>query len=100
MTAPAIHPDAIDAALPDFDADVACESVPACDRSAVWRVRVHGFRPPYERCANHTLCLCNTHQSEQRDKIEAILRDGPFQCRGCGRVSRLVSDVLLSVVAL
>ncbi|QFG13486.1 tail fiber protein [Gordonia phage Powerball] len=100
MTAPAIHPDAITDALPNFDADVACEWGKDCDRPAVWRVHVHGFRPPYEECANHTLCLCNTHQSEQRDRIEAILHDGPFRCRGCGRVSRLVSEVLLSVVAL
>ncbi|QLF84198.1 hypothetical protein SEA_PYTHEAS_58 [Gordonia phage Pytheas] len=101
MTAPAIHPEAIAAALPDLDADVACEfGDDNCDQPAVWRVRVHGFRPPYQECANHPLCLCDTHQVVQRDKVENILRPGPFRCTGCGRICRQVSDVILSVVAL
>ncbi|AMS03369.1 tail fiber protein [Gordonia phage Yeet412] len=101
MSAPAIHPAAIDAALPDFDADVACEfGNDNCDQPAVWRVRVHGFLPSSPECANHTLCLCDTHQVVQRDKIENILWPGPFRCTGCERICRQVSDVILSVVAL
>lgn len=101
MGAPAIHPAAIDAAPPDFDAEVACEfGDNNCNQPAVWRVRVHGFRPPSQKCANHTLCLCDTHQVVQSTKIENILRPGPFRCTGCERICRQVSDVILSVVAL
>ncbi|QNJ56284.1 hypothetical protein SEA_OHGEESY_55 [Gordonia phage Ohgeesy] len=100
MTAPAINPAAIDAALPDLDADVACEFGNECDRPAVWRVRVHGFRRPSQECANHALCLCDKHQVVQRDKIENILWPGPFRCAGCDRICRQVSDVIISVVAL
>ncbi|QAY17658.1 hypothetical protein SEA_MARTEENA_54 [Gordonia phage Marteena] len=100
MTAPAINPAAIDAALPDFDADVACEFGNECDRPAVWRVRVHDFRRPSQECANHALCLCDKHQVVQRDKIENILWPGPFRCAGCDRICRQVSDVILSAVAL
>ncbi|AWY04724.1 hypothetical protein PBI_EBERT_56 [Gordonia phage Ebert] len=100
MTAPAINPAAIDAALPDLNADVACEFGNECDRPAVWRVRVHGFRRPSQECANHALCLCDKHQVVQRDKIENILWPGPFRCAGCDRICRQVSDVIISVVAL
>ena len=101
MTAPAINPAAIDAALPDLDAEVACEfGDDSCDQPALWRVHVHGFRQPSQQCADHALCLCEPHRVVQRDKIKAILRLGPFRCTGCDRICCQVSDVIISVVAL
>ncbi|QMU19036.1 hypothetical protein [Gordonia rubripertincta] len=111
MTAPAIHPDAIDAALPDFDAVVACDIEflctkghrHRCDNPAVWRVRAHGYRSAQDpMCSTHTVIMCDEHLTELREMFEADLRDshGGLVCDGCRRPLRQVSDLLLSVVAL
>ncbi|AWN05074.1 hypothetical protein SEA_EASLEY_50 [Gordonia phage Easley] len=106
MTAPAIHPDAIDAALPDFDADVACEvqvvsTGEPCGASAVWRVRAHGFRSAQDlHCSIRTILMCDPCLNHLRDKVEEALADGPVRCSDCQKVIRQMSDALLSVVAL
>ncbi|UTN93569.1 hypothetical protein SEA_OREGANO_56 [Gordonia phage Oregano] len=104
MTAPAIHPDAITDALPDFDADVACEfDDEECDRPAVWRIRFHGVRRSTdESCGIHTVCMCDHHLNRERTLVEDLLRkySTGAECRHCGLVVRQVSDILFSVVAL
>lgn len=104
MTAPAINPTAIDAALPDFDADVACEVEVdgACDRPAEWRVRMHGRRRPSDQhCGTYTLCMCDSHLTNERTAVEYMLRKHrSVRCYGCGLVATQVSGIIFSVVAL
>ncbi|QDF17501.1 hypothetical protein SEA_PHROSTEDPHLAKE_58 [Gordonia phage PhrostedPhlake] len=102
MTAPAISPAAIDAALPDFDAVVACEVEVegGCDRPAEWRVRMHG--PKDHRCGTYTLCMCDTHLTLERTSLENMLRAARtgLHCCYCGLFVTQVSEAIFSVVAL
>ncbi|AZF98798.1 hypothetical protein SEA_MARIDALIA_59 [Gordonia phage Maridalia] len=109
MTAPAIHPDAIIAALPDLDADVACEMAThcpvghrhRCDEPAVWRVRAHGYRDVRDRvCGVHTFLMCGTHLTELRTVLEEVVRQGGRTCKDCGLRARSVADILREVSAL
>ncbi|QFP96664.1 tail fiber protein [Gordonia phage Denise] len=107
MTAPFIHPAAIDAALPDFDAEVACDflltvSDESCGNGAVWRVRAHGRRSPREtRCADHTILMCDPCLAYLIAQVGNELADEQaVLCGTCGRISTQVSDTILSVVAL
>lgn len=100
----AIHPDALLAAMPNLDAQVACEwGGVDCDEPAVWRVRVHGTRAPdVTRCGDHRLLLCDTHLAELRVRIDRLFQAirGGLYCAYCGFVADKVSDVIQSVVAL
>lgn len=106
MTAPTTQPEAIDAALPDFDADVACElpnksSGEPCGAPAVWWVRVHGFRHAQSvHCAVHNLLMCDPCLNYLRTKMENELSRGPMRCRSCGARVVAMSDIFKSVVAL
>lgn len=100
MTAPAIHPEAIDAALPDFDADVACEYDTECDMPAVWRVRAHGFHRHADTCSTQNVTVCNPCLTRMRHYVESEIGSTEFRCRGCHKPLLQVSDVILSVVAL
>ncbi|QOC55975.1 tail fiber protein [Gordonia phage Matteo] len=105
MTAPAINPAAIDAALPDLDAEVACE-VPddhdaMCGAPAVWRVRGHGTPGHrHERYAVQTVLMCDPCVTVLREQLADKLADGAVLCSICGQIFTQVSDVILSVVAL
>ncbi|AVI03686.1 hypothetical protein SEA_CONFIDENCE_56 [Gordonia phage Confidence] len=99
MTAPAIHPAAIDAALPDFDAEVRCEFYDECERPAVWRVVAHGVADEDEACSVRPYLMCDICLAEMRALIEETLRIEGY-CDSCGKTFRQVSDVILSVVAL
>ena len=103
----AIHPDALLAAMPKLDAQVACEidggGNEPCDRPAVWRMRFHGvIRYTDLRCGMHTVCICDDHLQHERATVELVLRKfgGEAECRYCDAVFRQVSDVIQSVVAL
>lgn len=100
----AIHPDALLAAMPNLDANVACEwGGVDCDEPAVWRVRAHGTRTPTDaKCADHTLPLCDTHLAELRVNVDRLFRECPrgLYCAHCKLIARQVSDILLWVVAL
>lgn len=111
MTAPAIHPDAITDALPDLDADVACEFALCdhpqcqCDSPAVWRVTVHSARSIDDlkagRCYTFSRPMCEPHLVELRETIADTLRaGGGGKCLGCGRAIAQVSDIILEVAAL
>ncbi|ATW60838.1 hypothetical protein SEA_BENTHERDUNTHAT_68 [Gordonia phage BENtherdunthat] len=99
MSAPAIHPDAILAALPDFDADVVCEYQKECDQPAVWRTVVHGFHGGEKKCSTRTVLLCDGCLARLREYAEAQLAE-PLWCSGCWTPLVKVSDVIRSVVAL
>ncbi|QDP44179.1 hypothetical protein SEA_JUJU_63 [Gordonia phage JuJu] len=99
MTAPAINPAAIDAALPDFDADVPCEFRDECERPAVWRVVAHGVADEDETCSVRPYLMCDTCLAEMRALIEQTLRVEGY-CESCGKTFRQVSDIIRSVVAL
>ncbi|AMS03217.1 hypothetical protein SEA_TIMTAM_58 [Gordonia phage TimTam] len=111
MTAPAIHPDAIDAALPDFDAEVACQwslcdhPECQCDVPAVWRVTMHGARSTEDlrahRCCTFTRPMCDPHVETIRSHVTDLLASvGPLDLCWCGRTVAQVSDLLLEVSAL
>lgn len=106
MTAPAIHPAAIDAALPDFDAVVACEFRDECEHPAVWRVIAHGLSSGEEECSVRPYLMCDPCLTEMRRIVETSLRCGGHcgdscgRCYSCGKVFRQVSDIIRSVVAL
>ncbi|AXH50516.1 hypothetical protein SEA_RUTHY_53 [Gordonia phage Ruthy] len=110
MTSPAIHPDAITDALPDLDAEVACEYALCdhpqcqCEAPAVWRVSAHCARNIDElragRCSTFSRPMCDAHLTELRRSIADTLRDRPGRCVCCGRRIAQVSDVLLEVSAL
>lgn len=94
----AIHPDALLAAMPKLDAQVACEYDDDCEHPATWRVRAHGRRRPTDPlCGDHLLVICDPHLAEMRAEAEDGL---PSECRYCNAVFRQVSDVIRSVVAL
>ncbi|WP_148281161.1 hypothetical protein [Gordonia sp. KTR9] len=109
MTSPAIHPDAITDALPDLDAEVACEYALCdhpqcqCEAPAVWRVTTHCARNIDElragRCSTFSRPICESHLEDLRDIIADGLRCGPGTCM-CGRRIAQMSDVLLEVSAL
>ena len=98
----AIHPDALLAAMPNLDAQVACEHLDSCDQPAVWRVRIHGIRQLGDQhCGNHLWCMCERHLTQERGVIEDALRGvRSARCARCGMVVTKVSDGILSVVAL
>ncbi|WNM74464.1 hypothetical protein SEA_BEARBQ_62 [Gordonia phage BearBQ] len=100
MSAPAIHPDAILAALPDFDADVVCEFKDGCELPAVWRVVAHGIRTGEDTCSVRTYLMCDPCLSAMRRICEDKFRRFPIGLCACGRRFRQVSDVIQSVVAL
>ncbi|AZS12793.1 hypothetical protein SEA_SAHARA_51 [Gordonia phage Sahara] len=102
MSAPEIHSSAIDAALPDFDAVVACEFEKDCDQPAVWRVVAHGIRVGETECSVRTYVMCDDCLTVMRKITEDHLRQRgrPGICRSCAQFFRQVSDVIRSVVAL
>jgi hypothetical protein len=93
----AIHPDALLAAMPNLDAQVACEWDYDCPHPATWRVCAHGVRSDDESCADHRLLLCNVHLNQLR---QTAGEDLPYLCAQCGLIICQVSDVIRSVVAL
>ncbi|QDH92326.1 hypothetical protein SEA_SPOOKY_59 [Gordonia phage Spooky] len=99
MSAPAIHPEAILAALPDLDADVACEYQKTCDHTAVWRAIVHGFHNGEQSCSTRPVLLCDGCLTRLRKYAEVQLAE-PLWCSGCWTPLVQVSDVIQSVVAL
>ncbi|ANA85260.1 tail fiber protein [Gordonia phage BritBrat] len=94
----AIHPDALLAAMPNLDAQVACEYDDDCPDPAAWRVRAHGRRRATDPlCGDHRLLICDPHLAEMRAEAEDGL---PYECADCGLIAVHVSDVVQSVVAL
>ena len=109
MTAPAIHPEAIDSALPDFDAEVACEFALCdhpqcqCDTPAVWRVTTHCARGIEDlrarRCTTFARPICEPHLARLREIVAEGLSQGPMECM-CGRSFTQISDIIREVSAL
>lgn len=109
MTAPAINPEAIDAALPDLDAEVACEAIECdhpehqCHTPARWRVTMHAFHAGRGgRCSTRARPICGHHLEVLRQIVADGIAAHPHValCRSCRKEIRQVSDVIISVVAL
>ncbi|GAC70803.1 hypothetical protein [Gordonia soli] len=105
----AVHPAAIDAALPSLDAEVACEAIACshpehqCQTPARWRIRMHGARDEADhraaRCSTFALPVCDPHLGDLKRVVADDLarHNHPLRCTGCGAEFAQVSDVILEV---